>query len=69
VQEIVLLAQSLGLSGKRLTEEFYEANGIAREFIEDAPVVAPPKGNEKEDPTLEMALPQRSFFSAVKKKY
>jgi hypothetical protein len=70
LQEIVLLAQSLVLSGKRLTEEFYEANGIAREFIEDAPAIASAAaGGGKEDPTLEMALPQRSFFSAVKKKY
>ena len=68
MQEIILLAQSLQLSGKRLTDEFYEANGIAREFIEDAPVVAPQTSKESES-AFEMALPQRSFFSVVKKKF
>src|ERR1035437_3256116 len=37
MQEIILLAQSLQLSGKRLTDEFYEANGISKEFIEESP--------------------------------
>jgi len=66
MQEIILLAQSLQLSGKRLTDDFYEANGIAREFIEEAPQneIEPP---EPKATIHEMAIPRKTFFSAKKK--
>ena len=68
MQEIILLAQSLNLCGKRLTDDFFEANGIAREYIEDNPALTIPK-EDKPNPALEMAHPERTLFSALKKKY
>lgn len=37
IDEITMLAQVLAQSGKRFTDAFFEANGLIREFFEDAP--------------------------------
>lgn len=48
-EEMTSLSSVVTANGKRLTNEFFEANGVAREYIEDAPepVVAPKPGTEK----------------------
>ena len=67
VPEILQLSQAMTLSGKRLTEDFYEANGIAKEFIEDIPAGVIEPDEEKAPATIHMAIPRKTLFSSKKK--
>lgn len=63
--EIKEMSAILNQNGKRLTTDFFIDQGISPEYIEDGPVVEPPKEQEK-DTKLEMA--STGLFSGLKKK-
>jgi hypothetical protein len=51
IEEMAALSSVVVANGKRFTDEFFEANGLSKDFIEDAPMPAvPPKGPAKPDP-------------------
>ena len=70
MEEITELSAIVVENGKRFTDDFFEANGISREFIEDAPAVKPikPAGMQGDETVVNMADPGRTRFG-LKKKY
>jgi hypothetical protein len=53
IEEMGQLSAVVTANGKRFTDEFFEANGLSKDFIEDAPtpvVATPQKPNTKGDP-------------------
>jgi hypothetical protein len=50
-EEMTALSSVVTANGKRLTDEFFEANGVAREYIEEAPTPPPPPIAGKEKPS------------------
>ena len=56
----------LTANGKRLTDDFFEANGLVKEFFEDAPTPATGKPIE-DDTDFSAASTSRSFLGSKKK--
>ena len=70
IEEMGALAGVVTSSGYRFTTDFFEANGISKEFIEDAPepaVPVKPQVKPDPDPDVNFAYPIPSFAKAKKK--
>jgi hypothetical protein len=65
IDDIVKMSSVVTQNGKRLTDAFFEANGLVKDFIEDVPVPAP-KGGNIDDTEFAAAIPSRSFLSKKK---
>jgi hypothetical protein len=65
IEDIQKLAEVLQLSGKRLTDNFFVANGLSKDFFEDAPT-ASKKATAEDDTEFAAALPSRSLLSKKK---
>jgi len=65
MEDIKQLSDVLTANGKRLTDEFFEANGLVKEFFEDAPT--PAAGKPIDDGDFAAVLPERSLFGSKKK--
>lgn len=65
IEEMEALSSVLTASGKRFTDEFFESNGVSKDFFEDAPMPAP-AGSTKAvqpdpDPDVNMARKKKSW--------
>ena len=66
IEDIEKLSNVLTANGKRLTDDFFEANGLVKEFFEDAPTPATGKPIE-DDTDFSAASTSRSFLGSKKK--
>lgn len=66
VEEMQGISTVLNENGYRLTTDFFEANGLSKEFFEDAPTPLPPIAGKApivdEDPDVNMARPAKKKF-------
>jgi hypothetical protein len=69
LEDITALSTVLNQNGKRFTDAFFEANGLATDFFEDAPVAAMPGSSEpsNDDDTLKAYPATRENLAAKKK--
>jgi hypothetical protein len=68
IEDITSLASVLQESGKRFTDSFFEANGLAREFFEDAPVpTGKPFQNDDDEDELSAVIASKSLLGLKKK--
>lgn len=67
IEDIKTLSDVLTANGKRLTDEFFLANGLVREFFEDAPQIKPANIPESDDGDFAAAISSRSLFGSKKK--
>lgn len=64
LDDITKLSTVLVQNGKRLTAQFFEANGLVQEFFEDAPAMNVDTSSDEE---FAAAIPTRTLFGAKKK--
>lgn len=64
IADVVAISGVMVSNGKRLTDEFFEAQGLSRDFFEDAPVGKTP-GQEEVPPKQ----PELQMAGGLKKKY
>ena len=65
IEEMVELSGALNANGLRLNADFFIANGINKDFIEEAPVPVastPTKPKPDPDPDVNMARPSKKKF-------
>lgn len=69
IEDISKLATVLQVSGKRLTDNFFVANGLSKDFFEDAPAVGSSSKAMADDDDSEFAaaIPNRSLLGSKKK--
>jgi hypothetical protein len=67
LDEIEKLSRVVTQNGKRLTTAFFEANGIVRDFIEDAQPIGGSLKADDDDTEFAAALPDRTFLGSKKK--
>jgi len=70
IEEIAAISKVVVQNGKRFNDEFFQANGIAKEFLEDAPTPAPAAGfgdDEEEGEEKEVKNRTGRLFSQKKK--
>lgn len=67
IDEIVAMSNVLAQAGKRFTDAFFEANGLIREFFEDAPTPAAGQPNE-ENPLKAGDISKKDMKSATTEK-
>jgi hypothetical protein len=66
VDDIEKLATVLQMSGKRLTDNFFVANGLSKDFFEDAPIAGTSKGAVEDNTEFAAVIPSRSLLSKKK---
>jgi len=72
IEEMAALSSVVVANGKRFTDDFFEANGLSKDFLEDAPTpAAPPKGTPKPDPDpdVQSSRPIPTMARAKKKSW
>lgn len=69
IEDIAALSTVLSQNGKRLTDEFFEANGLIREFFEDAPAGASVSSKSMNDDSEYSAVRTARTALGEKKKY
>jgi hypothetical protein len=69
LEEIALLSNAITQNGKRLTIDFFVANGLAPEYIEETPQIIPePKINtEEQELEARVSITEKGFFGSKKK--
>lgn len=68
IEDIQALSNVLTQNGKRLTDSFFEANGLVKEFFEDAPTMGLSSKGINDDEEFE-AIPATKSLLGVKKKF
>jgi hypothetical protein len=70
ISDIVAISGVVVSNGKRLTDAFFEAQGIPKDFLEDAPVPELQPGKEVVPPKPDQSLSSnRLNLNGLKKKY
>lgn len=67
LEDVVKISNVVIQNGKRLTDAFFEANGLVKDFIEDIPTPMAGKTDEEDGKEYEFARPYKTFTGAKKK--